>query len=59
MSANRLFESILAVEEQHAEELASMRQDILRHESSVGANNASNSSSSLTETSIDLRSSAI
>jgi bacterioferritin len=30
-TTRRLFESILAVEEQHAEELASMRQDILRN----------------------------
>ena len=29
-TTRRLFETILAVEEQHAEELASMRQDILR-----------------------------
>ena len=31
-TTRRLFESILAVEEQHAEELSSMRQDVLRKE---------------------------
>jgi bacterioferritin len=41
-TTRRLFESILAVEEQHAEELASMRQDILRHERAVGAGNTTN-----------------
>ena len=42
-TTRRLFESILAVEEQHAEELASMRQDILRHErATVGAGQAAN-----------------
>ena len=34
-TTRRLFESILAVEEQHAEELASMRQDILRKDRSI------------------------
>ena len=41
-TTRRLFESILAVEEQHAEELASMRQDILRHERAVGTTKANN-----------------
>jgi bacterioferritin len=31
-TTRRLFESILAIEEQHAEELSSMRQDVLRKE---------------------------
>lgn len=34
-TTRRLFESILAVEEQHAEELAIMRQDILREDRSI------------------------
>jgi bacterioferritin len=34
-TTRRLFESILAVEEEHAEELASMRQDILRKDRSI------------------------
>jgi bacterioferritin len=37
-TTRRLFESILALEEKHAEELASMRQDILRQGRPVTAN---------------------
>ena len=41
-TTRRLFESILAVEEEHAEELASMRQDILRRDRGNTANRAIN-----------------
>jgi bacterioferritin len=39
-TTRRLFESILAIEEEHAEELASMRQDLLRHGRGSAGNNA-------------------
>jgi bacterioferritin len=41
-TTRRLFESILAVEEEHAEELASMRQDILRRDRGNTPNRAIN-----------------
>jgi bacterioferritin len=45
MTTRRLFESILAVEEEHAEDLRSMREDMLRRERPVGAAHNGNTGS--------------
>ena len=46
-TTRRLFESILAVEEEHAEDLRSMREDLLRKERPVGAGSSARGGSEL------------